>query len=52
MIVVTLDLGPGHHVKYEMEGGHQALQAAADLDTAVAGLRGAVREDLAVTELG
>ena len=42
VVVVTLDLSPGHHVEYEVEGGHQTLQTAADLDTAVAGLWGAV----------
>ena len=48
MVVVALDLRPGHHVEDEVEGGYQAGQTAADLDTAVAGLRGAVREHLDV----
>ena len=46
VVVVALDLSAEHHVKYEVEGGHQTLQTATDLDTAVTGLGGAVREHL------
>ena len=50
VVVVALDLGVGHHVEDEVEGGHETLQSSTDLDTAVAGLRGAVRENLAERE--
>lgn len=46
VVIITLDIGVRHHLEYEVEGRHELVQTAGDLDTPVTGLGGAVREDL------
>ena len=46
MVVITLDVSVGHHIKYITEGSDDSVQTAIDLDTAVRGLGGAVGVDL------
>ena len=48
VVVISLYISHSYHFKYEVEGGHKLVQTAGDLDTAVRGLGGAVREDLDV----